>query len=116
MGQRTLVRVPWLALVALLSCGDSSATQDFELSGFVTRLGSEEGIRGASVVFTSNTLRIAETQTNGSGFYEMIVTTDSDFGQVRATAEGFQPNEETVFFDTSSRRVDLQLRPEGGFD
>lgn len=118
MGQRIVVRVPLFVLlaIALLSCGDSSATEDYELSGFITRLGSEEGVRGATVRFTSNTLRVNETQTNGNGFYEMVVTTDSLFGQVRATAEGFQPNEETVFFDTTARRVDIQLRPEGGFD
>lgn len=100
----------------MASCGDPSATESYELSGFVTRLGSDEGIRGATVRFTSNTLRVDETQTNGNGFYEMVVTTDSQFGQVRATAEGYQPNEETVFFDTTSRRVDISLRPEGGFD
>ncbi len=117
MGQRIPARVPvfFVLGLALLSCGDSTNTQDFELSGFVTRIGSDEGVR-ATVRFTSNTLRVNETQTNGNGFYEMVVTTDSSFGQVRATAEGFQANEETVFFDTGSRRVDIELRPEGGFD
>lgn len=109
-------RSPWrpltvLAVIAALSCTSESPTDSFELAGFVTERGSDRGVRGARVVFSSDTRFTAETTTNGDGFYEMNVETDRPFGQVRASAAGFEENEQTVFFDTPTRRIDLSLRP-----
>lgn len=93
-----------------MGCGGDPTTDAYNVSGYVTELGSGVPIRNARVTFTSDTLRRAETSTNGSGFYEMVVETDSLFGQLRAEAEGYDPAEETVFFDSPERRVDLELK------
>ena len=54
---------------------------------------------------------------NGSdGFYEMVVETDSLFGQVSVEAEGFEPAEASVFFDQRTRRVDVGLKPDDAPD
>lgn len=100
-----------LSLVLLGACGDNSPADAFELSGYVRDSTTEGGISGATVVFVSDTLFVAETETDGDGFYEMVVETDRPFGQVRAIADGFTEGETTVFFDSPSRRVDLRLRP-----
>lgn len=121
MGQRTSCYVPRavplvLALLGIgTSCGQGAPTGAFELSGRVTVLlesGDDggEGIEGARVVLTSDTRIESETITDGSGRYRMRVMTDHPFGQVRASADGFRTREETVYFDTPSRRVDLALR------
>ncbi len=108
--------VPLLALVAATSspastgCGGNPTTDAYDVSGYVTELGSGVPIRNATVTFTSDTLRRAETSTNRSGFYEMVVETDSSFGQIHAEAAGYDPAEETVFFDGPQRRVDLELK------
>ena len=108
--------VPALALTAVwalagsLGCGSDPTTSAYNLSGYVTELGSGDPIRNATVTFTSDTLRRTETSTNGSGFYEMVVETDTPFGQVRAEAEGYDPGESTVYFDAPERRVDLELK------
>jgi hypothetical protein len=88
--------------------------ETYELSGRVTvLLDAEEdgaGIALARVTFVSDTLIVQETTADGEGRYRMRVSTDHPFGQVRAQAEGFLPREETVFFDTDQRRVDIALR------
>ncbi len=104
-----------LVLLLLASCGPEEVPLDsYELSGRVTaRLeGGEQGgaIAGARVVFVSDTLIVEETTSDEDGRYRMRVETDHPFGQVRAEAAGFRPHEETVYFDTSRRRVDLALR------
>lgn len=86
----------------------------YELSGRVTALldGSDEGepIAGARVTFVSDTLITAEATTDATGLYRMRVSTDHPFGQVRAEASGFVTGEETVYFDSPQRRVDVGLR------
>ncbi|MEM9072652.1 MAG: carboxypeptidase-like regulatory domain-containing protein [Myxococcota bacterium] len=115
MGHSMLRLVPLLGLL-LLGCGEDPVTEARNVSGFVTELGSGDPIRGATVTFTSNTLLTNSTRTNGSGFYEMVVETDSEVGQLRAEVEGFDPAEETVFFDTDDRRVDIELKSGVGDD
>jgi hypothetical protein len=39
------------------------------------------------------------------------MVTDHPFGQVRAEAGGYVPNERSVYFDGADRRLDIQLRP-----
>ncbi|MEC7524323.1 MAG: carboxypeptidase-like regulatory domain-containing protein [Myxococcota bacterium] len=119
MGHRALVLVPTVLLAALLtSCDGAAPTDAFELSGRVTALlesGEDgDGIADARVVFRSDTRIVSETTTDDSGRYRMRVLTDHEFGQVRAEADGFRPKEETVFFDSPQRRVDLQLRRVAG--
>ncbi len=107
------------ALAALLSafalfqgCEEvSDALVDREVAGRVTDVRTGEPLAGARVVFTSDTLMSADATTGGDGRYEIAVTTDTPFGQVRAERTGYQPAEATVFFDTVARRVDLMLRP-----
>jgi hypothetical protein len=119
MGHRFARRVP--ALIGLLlagACEGGAPTETYELSGRVTVLleSAEEGgpIPDATVRFTSDTLLVSETTTDGEGRYRMRVETDHPFGQVRAEAAGFLADEATVYFDTPQRRVDLQLRRSAG--
>ncbi|GAB5546610.1 MAG: hypothetical protein SangKO_063700 [Sandaracinaceae bacterium] len=119
MGQRALVLVPLtLGLLLAVGCDGAAPTDAFELSGRVTALleggDAGDGIANARVVFSSDTRILSETTTDESGRYRMRVLTDVPFGQVRAEAEGFRTKEETVFFDTPQRRVDLQLRRVAG--
>jgi hypothetical protein len=90
---------------------DVSPTELYELSGVVSDERTGDPISGARVVFTSDTLYTAETTTNGDGVYRFIVETDHPFGQVRAEAGGYVPNERSVYFDGADRRLDIQLRP-----
>ena len=105
-----LTRCLLLALVAS-ACGDDPTLVDRELSGTVFDRDSGGTLEDARVVFTSETLITAETQTGGDGRYELEVATTAPFGQVRAEKTGFEPAEATVFFDTPSRVIDLRLRP-----
>lgn len=119
MGHRADSRVPrWigpiLCCLFAASCAEEAPLETYELSGRVTVLHETDeassGVAGARVVFVSDTLIVEETTADGSGRYRMRVSTDHPFGQVRAEAEGFDPHEETVYFDTTQRRVDIALR------
>ena len=104
---------PALALcsaLALAGCGAGPPTEERTVAGFVTDSADMRGIPGVEVTFTSDTRYTASARTNGEGFYELRVETDSDFGQVVATHPEYQPAEGTVFFDTAERRLDLVLR------
>lgn len=104
---------PLVFTLAALSfgCAEESATSTYELAGYVREVGDGPGVRGATVTFTSDTRFVTSTRTGSDGYYEMSVETDAEFGQVRAESEGYQPAEETVFFDTRARRVDLVVVP-----
>jgi hypothetical protein len=100
------------ALLFVLSCGGEDApTDSYELSGVVTDEATGKHLSGALVTFVSDTLYTTDTRTDGDGHYEMIVETDTPFGQVRAELDGYRPGERTVFFDTPSRRIDIELVP-----
>jgi len=100
-----------LGALACGGCGDGPPTESRTVAGFVTDGAEMRGIRGAEVTFTSDTLYTASATTDGDGFYEIRVETDSAFGQVVAThPEYSQSADATVFFDTEERRIDLVLR------
>lgn len=99
-----------LLALAFGACGDAPPTEERTVAGFVTDGADMRGVGGADVVFTSDTRYTASARTNGDGFYEIRVETDSDFGQVVATHPDYQSAEGTVFFDTEERRLDLVLR------
>lgn len=110
--RQTTIVLAWLLLGA---CDGGPALEGFELSGRITELrddglAGEDPVPNASVRFSSDTRIVAETTADGSGRYSMRVATDHPFGQVRAEAEGFAPAEETVYFDSQHRRVDIALR------
>jgi hypothetical protein len=118
MGHRARSIVPALLAASVLSaCAEAPPLDTYELSGEVTVLleTADDGgpIPNARVTFISDTLRVEETTTDANGRYRMRVSTDHRFGQVRAEADGFVPHEETVYFDTPQRRVDLALRRQG---
>lgn len=96
---------------AALGCGEDSVTTELELAGYVREAGDGPGVGGVTVTFTSDTRYTNSTRTNGDGYYEMAVDTDFPFGQVRAEKDGYQSAEESVFFDSRQRRVDLVLVP-----
>jgi hypothetical protein len=103
-----------VALACLAGCDPGPPADSYELTGriFALNEAGEEGepIVGAVVIFQSDTLLVEETRSEGEGRYRMRVSTDHPFGQVRAEADGFFPNEETVYFDQPQRRVDIGLR------
>ena len=116
MRQRLWPLVPLALVVASassLGCASDTPTDDFELTGFVTDDLDGHPLGGATVRFTSDTLYTATATTDGDGLYEMVVSTDTPFGQVRAEAAGYDPAEKTVYFDSSPRRLDIELRPTG---
>jgi hypothetical protein len=65
------------------------------------------------VRFQSDTGRVAEGVSESNGRYRLFVVSETRFGQISATAAGFQEARETVFFDSPSRRVDLVLARDG---
>lgn len=117
LGQRIAARV---LVATALAAGISGCAEDvpggtYQLSGHVTVLLTDDGapmpIGGALVRFTSDTGRVHEATTASDGRYELAVFTDAAFGQVRAEAAGFTPNERTVYWDNPERRIDIVLRP-----
>ena len=106
------IAIALLFSLTLGSCHDETVTNGYELAGYVREIGDGPGIRGVTVTFTSDTRYTSEARTNGDGYYEMSVETDAPFGQVRAERDGYQASEETVYFDTTTRRVDLVMVPD----
>lgn len=99
-------------------CGTSAPPgEGYEIIGFVveSRGTGDDGppIAGAMVRFQSDTGRVAEGLSESNGRYRLFVVSDTRFGQISATAAGFQEARETVFFDSPSRRVDLVLPRDG---
>jgi len=118
MRHRVARWVPGLVAVALSALGFAGCGTEedpnldhFELSGLVHDDLDGHAVRGVTVTFRSDTLRMADATTDGDGHYEMVVETDVKFGQVRAERAGYEPAEASVFFDTDRRRIDLRLRP-----
>jgi hypothetical protein len=101
-----------LAPLALVSgCGDEDPhAAVFELAGRVQDRSTGRGIGGADVRYVSDTLDEASTTSDGDGSYRLVIMTTTPFGQVRADKAGWLPDERTVFFDASPRRMDLRLR------
>jgi hypothetical protein len=117
MRHRYWCGVPALLFLFALGCEQGPPLDAFELSGRITELrddgvGGEDPIPNAAVRFASDTRIVAETTADGSGRYRMRVASDHPFGQVRAEAEGYSSSEETVYFDSPQRRVDIALRRE----
>ena len=112
MGHRLVAWVPALfATVLSGGCGsDEPPTDLYELSGFVHEAMTNAPVEGARVRFVSDTLYRESTTTDDDGLYEMVVETDTPFGQVIAEKDGYVRSQQTVFFDTERRRVDLVIR------
>lgn len=115
-GVPVLVASALLALVA--GCGEGVPVSQYELSGIVSER-FESGmalapLAGVHITFRSDTGLVFETDTGGDGRYRLRIESDVAFGQVRAELAGFQPTERTVYFDTNSRRIDLDMRRETG--
>src|SRR5258706_16430615 len=108
--RRALVLVGALAGAATASCGSTTPGLDHDLSGIVINADTGAPIAGAAVTFSTDTLRTYDTTTGSDGVYRLIVDVDVPFGQVSATKLGFSPVSATVYFDTSIRRTDLQMR------
>ncbi len=103
----------FLALAfGLAGCGKTSTTAStYQLSGYVQDAESGTALKGASVTYTSDTLDTATATTDSSGRYEIAIDSDTPFGHVSAQKGGYQPADKTVYFDTPTRRMDLDLRP-----
>jgi hypothetical protein len=101
----------WLSHAA--ACESGARSSAYDLSGYVVterESAGREPVSGARVRFTSDTGLVTETVASGAGRYEMQVESDVRFGQVRAEADGFVPQEATVYFDSAERRLDLVMR------
>ncbi len=98
-----------LCVLAAACGGGDPPVEERTVAGYV-RETDGTAISGAEVTFVGETLYEGDARTDGDGYYELRVETDSPFGQVRAAHPDFQPAEATVFFDTSERRIDLVLR------
>ncbi len=96
--------------IVLGSCADEPRTSEYDLAGYVTDVESGRGLRDVQVRFVSETAYTESASTDRDGHYQMRVVTDSPFGQVRAERPGFTVEEKTVYFDTQSRRIDLELQ------
>ena len=99
-------------------CGtEAPPGEGYEIVGFVVEsVGTgDDGppIAGAMVRFQSDTGRVAEGLSESDGRYRLFIVSDTRFGQISASAAGFQEARETVFFDSPSRRVDLVLPRDG---
>jgi len=111
------LRAAWVPAVlacfsALAGCeGEGPPTDTYQVAGRVTNVDTGGGISGATVTFLSDTLYRSSTTTDGDGIYELVVETDTPFGQIQAQKEGFVTKETTVFFDSPVRRIDLVLQP-----
>jgi len=108
---KALVRVVAVAalLVAGLASCDAKPGATHDLSGYVTDSDTGAPVAGVMVSFRSDTLRAYDTTTDGSGLYRLLIDTDVPFGQVKATKDGYDPVESSVYFDTDIRRVDLPM-------
>ena len=107
---RLLLPLTLLAAVCVTGCSDPSPTTDRELSGYVIDETTRAPVSGATVTFTSDTRYTSATTTDADGLYEMIVQTDSAFGQIKVEKAAYFTAEMTVLFDTDRRRVDFTLR------
>ncbi len=102
-----------LGLGQAAACGSGARSSDYDLSGYVVTERTSAGrepVSGARVRFTSDTGLVTETVASGEGRYEMQVESDVRFGQVRAEADGFVPQESTVYFDAPERGLDPVMR------
>jgi hypothetical protein len=100
-----------LAVGSLTACSGGADTATYSINGYITDVFTGAPLAGARVTFASDTLYRAEATSDSDGLFEMTVTTDTEFGEVRAELAGYQPVETTVFFDMPERRIDLRMRP-----
>ncbi len=108
-------RVWWL-LIAVGACAEGSggAVDDRTIEGVVLDDYSERGVSGAKVTFVSDALDRAETTTQSDGSFELRVelTAGVLFGTLAASRDGYAGSgQESVYFDGSSPRMELRLRP-----
>ncbi|GAB4203375.1 MAG: hypothetical protein OHK0013_17450 [Sandaracinaceae bacterium] len=105
----------WLFVSGLAAgCGRAGPPGDsYEIVGLVVEAAGDgthgPPVGGATVRFQSDTGRTAETVSEGNGRYRIYVLSDTRFGQVTATADGYREARRTVYFDTPQRRLDLAL-------
>lgn len=108
-----LLGVP-AALAVMVGCEPPPLNNEYELSGIVSERfesGTElSPLGGVRVTFRGDTGLVYETSTGSDGRYRMRISSDVQFGQVRAELDGFTPVEMTVYFDTPTRRIDLDMR------
>lgn len=103
------------ALCATISaCGeedDSVPDESRGVFGVVTDGQSGKKLKGVTVAFTSDTLDKSDDTTNSDGEYRLTVATDSKNGRVEAKKSGYETRVVSVFFDSESVQVDLELTP-----
>ncbi len=105
--------VPAAALLFALGCQNTEApTTAYEVAGVVRDARSQALIEGAQVRFQSDTLYTGTTQTDDEGRFQLVVDSDVPRGQLSAEAAGYRRGEQSVYFDTRQRTLNLELLPE----
>ncbi|MBX7192375.1 MAG: carboxypeptidase-like regulatory domain-containing protein [Sandaracinaceae bacterium] len=105
-----------LAALALAPAGcdtNSVPGESYEIVGFIVEAqgtgGAGPPIANAMVRFENDTGRHTEGVSESDGHFRLFIYSETRFGELSASAPGFQDARATVYFDTPSRRVDLAL-------
>jgi hypothetical protein len=116
LGAGPLLLALLLPLVACAGDDSDEPVSDFEIEGRVVDDLDGDPISGAEVIFVSDTLDETTTRTDGDGHYFMVTTVrvGVSYGTLHAEHPSFRDGaEQTVYFDGTTRTVDLQLRRAG---
>jgi hypothetical protein len=102
-----------ILLVGLLAlgCGDDEQAigEAARISGTVRDEASGGRLKGAHVVFTSDTLETAEGRTNDDGEYHLTVATRAVNGRIQASKKGYRDTTVSVYLDDNTVQTDVDL-------
>lgn len=109
-------RVVGLALLLLTlagaACGDDvEPSEPGYIEGTVRDEQSGDRLKGARLVFTSDTLESGEGRSNKDGKYALLVETRTPRGRLRVSKKGYEPRVVSVFLDADRVQIDVDLAP-----
>jgi hypothetical protein len=113
-------RAAWLARAFLLGClslsacgaeEDEASGAEARVSGTVRDLETRKRLEGVRVVFTSDTLEMAEDRTNDEGDFSILVNSRVRTGRLRASKSGYEAKQASVYLDEADVRVEMALPP-----
>jgi len=99
---------------AISSCAeedDRVPDESRNVYGSVSDGQSGKRLKGVTIAFTSDTLDRASDTTDSDGKYSLTVATDSKKGRIEAKKSGYETRMVSVFFDTNSVQIDVELTP-----
>ncbi len=111
-----LARLGWMRVAALaglcaLGCGDDPESVGAlgGIHGTVRDEATKARLKGAKVVFRSDTLETSEGRTDEDGAYELSIHTRSAKGRIEVTKSGYQTKIVSVFLDDTTVQIDVDL-------